>query len=168
GIEVNVTPRIICDYYDTPFYDQDFIDEIELEYFRDIDMDNIINYLTERMGGWKYRPVMALCEREGVLMASTEQLLKLSRSIIADTLLQHISSLNICTFDGGPIVSTIAKDCDVYDEFDDYSSWDEEREMSAWYDDEMYCKEASIWANKVTTNQESYDRESNMPEYSIK
>ncbi|MBA0820060.1 hypothetical protein Gohar_028263 [Gossypium harknessii] len=204
GIEVKVTPRIICDYYNTPFYDQDLINEIELEYFRDIDMDNIISYLIEGMVGWKYHPgtsiptsfnqkkqvcirkwihqnikrcisgqkvgvffphlVMTLCEREGVLMASTEQLLKLSRSIIADTLLH----LNVCTFDGGPIVSTIAKDCDVDNEFDDYSSWDEKREMSAWFDDEMYCKETSIWANRVATNQESYDGESNMLEYSIK
>ncbi|MBA0709079.1 hypothetical protein Golax_024145, partial [Gossypium laxum] len=27
----------------------------EREYFRDIDMDNIINFLTEGRGEWKYR-----------------------------------------------------------------------------------------------------------------
>ncbi|MBA0613272.1 hypothetical protein Godav_013742 [Gossypium davidsonii] len=43
GIKVKVTPRNICDFYNAPFYEQDFINEINLEYFRDIDMD--INYL---------------------------------------------------------------------------------------------------------------------------
>ncbi|KAH1098215.1 hypothetical protein J1N35_015136, partial [Gossypium stocksii] len=47
GDKVQITPRIICDFYNAPFYDQDFIDETDLEYFREIDMDNIINYLTD-------------------------------------------------------------------------------------------------------------------------
>ncbi|MBA0646330.1 hypothetical protein Goklo_014303 [Gossypium klotzschianum] len=55
GIKVKVTPRIICDFYNAQFYDQDFIDETDLEYFRDINMDKIINYLTEGREEWKYR-----------------------------------------------------------------------------------------------------------------
>ncbi|KAL1078387.1 hypothetical protein V6Z11_D10G156900 [Gossypium hirsutum] len=51
---VQVTPRIICDLYNVPYYENDFIDEIDLEYFRDIDMDNIINFLTKGRGEWKY------------------------------------------------------------------------------------------------------------------
>ncbi|MBA0730914.1 hypothetical protein Golax_025984, partial [Gossypium laxum] len=56
GIEVKVIPQIICDFYNAPYYDQVFIDETDLEYFWDIDMDNIINYLIEGIGEWKYCP----------------------------------------------------------------------------------------------------------------
>ncbi|MBA0660713.1 hypothetical protein Goklo_012685 [Gossypium klotzschianum] len=56
GIEVKVTLRIICDSFNASYYNEDFIDEINLEYFRNIDMDNIISYLTEGRGEWKYRP----------------------------------------------------------------------------------------------------------------
>ncbi|MBA0643940.1 hypothetical protein Goklo_028182 [Gossypium klotzschianum] len=55
GKEVRVTPRIIYDFYNAPYYEKDFIDETDLEYFRDIDMDNIINFLIEGRGEWKYR-----------------------------------------------------------------------------------------------------------------
>ncbi|KAH1031759.1 hypothetical protein J1N35_043933 [Gossypium stocksii] len=48
--------RIICDFYNAPYNEKDFIDETDLEYFRDIDMDNIINFLTEGRGEWKYHP----------------------------------------------------------------------------------------------------------------
>ncbi|MBA0730646.1 hypothetical protein Golax_026020 [Gossypium laxum] len=54
GKEVRVTPRIICDFYNIPYYENDFIDETDLEYFRDIVMDNIIIVLTEGRGEWKY------------------------------------------------------------------------------------------------------------------
>ncbi|MBA0853927.1 hypothetical protein Goshw_023954, partial [Gossypium schwendimanii] len=47
GKEVRVTPRIIYDFYNVPYYDNDFIDETDLEYFRDIDMDSIINFFTK-------------------------------------------------------------------------------------------------------------------------
>lgn len=49
-----VTPQIICDFYNSPFYENDFIYEIDFVYFRDIDLDNIINFLTEGRGEWKY------------------------------------------------------------------------------------------------------------------
>ncbi|MBA0670514.1 hypothetical protein Goklo_025194 [Gossypium klotzschianum] len=45
GKEVQVTPQIICDFYNAPYYEKDFIDETNLEYFWDISMDNIINFL---------------------------------------------------------------------------------------------------------------------------
>ncbi|MBA0679438.1 hypothetical protein Goari_011204 [Gossypium aridum] len=54
GKEVQVTPRIICDFYNVPYYENDFIDETDLEYFRDIDMDSIINFFTKGKGEWKY------------------------------------------------------------------------------------------------------------------
>ncbi|MBA0878586.1 hypothetical protein Goshw_013236, partial [Gossypium schwendimanii] len=47
GKEVRVTPRIICNFYNATYYENDFIDGIDLEYFRDIDMDNSINFLIE-------------------------------------------------------------------------------------------------------------------------
>ncbi|MBA0688614.1 hypothetical protein Goari_006387 [Gossypium aridum] len=54
GKEVRVTPYIICDFYNAPYYKNDFIDETDLEYFRDIDLDSI-NFLTKGSGEWKYR-----------------------------------------------------------------------------------------------------------------
>ncbi|MBA0761458.1 hypothetical protein Gotri_024106 [Gossypium trilobum] len=74
--EVRVTPRIIYDFYNAPYYEKDFIDETDLEYFRDIDMDNIINFLIE-----------------GVPKTSTKQPLKPSKSIIEDTLFQQYIKL---------------------------------------------------------------------------
>ncbi|MBA0867623.1 hypothetical protein Goshw_002052 [Gossypium schwendimanii] len=55
GKEVRVTPRIICDFYNAPYYKNDFIGETNLEYFRDIDMDSIINFLIGGRGECKYR-----------------------------------------------------------------------------------------------------------------
>ncbi|MFQ6624184.1 hypothetical protein Gotur_003343, partial [Gossypium turneri] len=55
GKEVGVTPQIICDFYNAPYYEKDFIDETDLEHFRDVDMDNIVNFLIEGRGEWKYR-----------------------------------------------------------------------------------------------------------------
>ncbi|KAH1129586.1 hypothetical protein J1N35_000964, partial [Gossypium stocksii] len=56
GKEVRVTPRIICEFYNAPYYEKYFISETNLKYFWDIDMDNIINFLTEGRGKRKYRP----------------------------------------------------------------------------------------------------------------
>ncbi|MBA0788916.1 hypothetical protein Gotri_026076 [Gossypium trilobum] len=33
GKEIRVTPRIICDFYNAPYYEKDFIDETDLVYF---------------------------------------------------------------------------------------------------------------------------------------
>ncbi|KAH1056920.1 hypothetical protein J1N35_034985 [Gossypium stocksii] len=93
GKEVQVTPRMICDFYNAPYYEKYFIEEIDLEYFRDIDKDKIINYLTESKGEWKYRSVTALCKKTGVPMTSTEQSLKPSKFIIENTLFEQYIEL---------------------------------------------------------------------------
>ncbi|MBA0756388.1 hypothetical protein Gogos_021012 [Gossypium gossypioides] len=53
GEGVLVTPRAIFEFYNAPYYEFDSIEESDLEYFRDINMDNVINYLTEGRGEWK-------------------------------------------------------------------------------------------------------------------
>ncbi|MBA0637840.1 hypothetical protein Godav_022202 [Gossypium davidsonii] len=58
GKEVLVTPRAISEFYNTPYYESDFLEENNLEYFRDINMDKVIKYLTEGRGEWKCRPVL--------------------------------------------------------------------------------------------------------------
>ncbi|MBA0759778.1 hypothetical protein Gotri_022612 [Gossypium trilobum] len=50
GKEVRITPQIVCDFYNAPYYENDFIDETDSEYFRGKDMDSIINFLTEGRG----------------------------------------------------------------------------------------------------------------------
>ncbi|KAH1107070.1 hypothetical protein J1N35_010838, partial [Gossypium stocksii] len=59
GKEVRVIPRIICEFYNAPYYENDFINETDLEYFKDLDMDSIINFLTESRDEWKYRKEFA-------------------------------------------------------------------------------------------------------------
>ncbi|MBA0879828.1 hypothetical protein Goshw_029635, partial [Gossypium schwendimanii] len=52
GQKVQVTPQIICYFYNALYHKNDFIDETNLEYFKDIDMDSIINFLTEGRSKW--------------------------------------------------------------------------------------------------------------------
>ncbi|KAH1031538.1 hypothetical protein J1N35_043712, partial [Gossypium stocksii] len=56
GIEVIVTPREICEFYNVPYYSSDFFESTNLDYFINIDMDNIVNYLTKEKGEGKHRP----------------------------------------------------------------------------------------------------------------
>ncbi|MBA0754658.1 hypothetical protein Gogos_020566 [Gossypium gossypioides] len=140
GKEVLVTPRAICEFYNAPHYEFDFVEESVLEHFGDINMYNIIKFLKECRGEWKHRPntdihtsfnqaimfpdpkmwmhflctriasalnvsnvntfrvvllyvvlqkkqlVTALCKKAGVLMTTTEQFMKPSKSLIGDTL----------------------------------------------------------------------------------
>lgn len=53
---MHVTLREIYEFYNAPYYESDFVDVSNLEYFRDLNMDNIINFLTKGRGEWKHRP----------------------------------------------------------------------------------------------------------------
>ncbi|MBA0772046.1 hypothetical protein Gotri_007485 [Gossypium trilobum] len=111
------------EFYNAPFYEKYFIEEIDLEYFRDINMDNIINFLIEGRGNWKrclekismhrnvdipkYEKMHQWPESGSLLspvsdiimqksrgsMASSEQSMKPSRSIIGDTLYTQYTKL---------------------------------------------------------------------------
>ncbi|KAG8489241.1 hypothetical protein CXB51_017257 [Gossypium anomalum] len=56
GKDVSLTPRAICEFYDAPYYESDFLKNIDLINFNDIDMDSIVKYLIENRSEWKYRP----------------------------------------------------------------------------------------------------------------
>lgn len=43
GKELWVTPRVFCEFYNTPYYENEFLEESDLEYFSDNNMDNVIN-----------------------------------------------------------------------------------------------------------------------------
>ncbi|KAH1064100.1 hypothetical protein J1N35_029087, partial [Gossypium stocksii] len=47
GKKVHVIPWEICEFYNAPYYEFEFVENSDLEYFRNINMYNIINYLTE-------------------------------------------------------------------------------------------------------------------------
>ncbi|MBA0568149.1 hypothetical protein Golob_005661 [Gossypium lobatum] len=47
GKEMRVTPREICEFYNVAYYENSFLDNINLDTFRDIDMDDVVKYLTE-------------------------------------------------------------------------------------------------------------------------
>ncbi|MBA0638497.1 hypothetical protein Godav_029073 [Gossypium davidsonii] len=46
----------IYEFYDVPYYSKDFLDNKKLDKFEDIDMEDIIKYLTRRRGTWNRRP----------------------------------------------------------------------------------------------------------------
>ncbi|MBA0670709.1 hypothetical protein Goklo_029767 [Gossypium klotzschianum] len=50
GKEVHITHREICEFYNAPYYKYDFLNNIDLTCFKDIDMDKIVNYLTNNRG----------------------------------------------------------------------------------------------------------------------
>ncbi|MBA0711076.1 hypothetical protein Golax_010308, partial [Gossypium laxum] len=62
GEEVSITPKEICEFYNAPFYDKDFLSSIDLDKFENIDMKDVIKYLTQGrertqvcVGKWIYR-----------------------------------------------------------------------------------------------------------------
>ncbi|MBA0765354.1 hypothetical protein Gotri_014567 [Gossypium trilobum] len=55
GKEVSITPRKICEFYDVPFYSKDFLNNIDLDKLEDIDMEDVIKYLTQDRGTWNHR-----------------------------------------------------------------------------------------------------------------
>lgn len=50
---VEISPTAICEYYGVSFYDEDELSSINLNCFTNLDMDAILNYLTEGRGEWK-------------------------------------------------------------------------------------------------------------------
>ncbi|KAK5775216.1 hypothetical protein PVK06_043086 [Gossypium arboreum] len=54
GQHVLVMPHGICHFYDALFYASNFLDSIDLNFYRGTDMDAIINYLTDRQGEWAH------------------------------------------------------------------------------------------------------------------
>ncbi|KAK5845424.1 hypothetical protein PVK06_001608 [Gossypium arboreum] len=56
GEEVPITPRDICEFYDTPFYEKDFLSSTDLNKFENIDMEDVIKYWTQYRGTCNYRP----------------------------------------------------------------------------------------------------------------
>ncbi|MBA0876833.1 hypothetical protein Goshw_012885, partial [Gossypium schwendimanii] len=48
--------KATCRFYDSPFYMSDFLENTDLTLYKDINMDNIVNYLTKGRGEWKRQP----------------------------------------------------------------------------------------------------------------
>ncbi|MBA0711147.1 hypothetical protein Golax_010365 [Gossypium laxum] len=47
GEEVSITLKEICEFYDIPYYGKDFLNNTDLNTFEDIEMEDVINYLTQ-------------------------------------------------------------------------------------------------------------------------
>ncbi|MBA0555903.1 hypothetical protein Golob_026052 [Gossypium lobatum] len=60
GKDVSFTLKAICEFYDAPYYEMNFLESTYLINFDDIDMDSIIKYLIENRGEWKYRSDISL------------------------------------------------------------------------------------------------------------
>ncbi|MBA0810985.1 hypothetical protein Gohar_002925 [Gossypium harknessii] len=60
GKDVPFTPKTICEFYDAPYYGTNFLENIDLDKFEDINMKSIVKYLTGNHGEWKLRPDIGL------------------------------------------------------------------------------------------------------------
>ncbi|MBA0855049.1 hypothetical protein Goshw_008510 [Gossypium schwendimanii] len=96
GKEVSITLRKICEFYDVPFYSKDFFNNIDLDKLEDIDMEDVIKYLTPDRGTWNHRLDTSLPPtsiKAKVPMSENEQFMKPTRSIIRDSL--HIKYVEL-------------------------------------------------------------------------
>ncbi|KAH1107079.1 hypothetical protein J1N35_010847 [Gossypium stocksii] len=48
--EVSITPREIFEFYNAPFYNKNFFSSTNLDKFHNIDMEDVIKYLTQGSG----------------------------------------------------------------------------------------------------------------------
>lgn len=55
-----MAPRDICEFYDVLYFTKDFIYETNLNTFKNIYMDDIVKYLTNRRSIWNQRPDIGL------------------------------------------------------------------------------------------------------------
>ncbi|KAH1097254.1 hypothetical protein J1N35_014175 [Gossypium stocksii] len=60
GEDVSNSPNDICKLYNIPFYEKYFIDSIDLDKFQNINMEDVIKYLTQGQGSWNYKPNIEL------------------------------------------------------------------------------------------------------------
>ncbi|MBA0738528.1 hypothetical protein Gogos_011866 [Gossypium gossypioides] len=44
---IGISPSSICEHYSVPWYRKDDIEEMDLEFYKNVDMDVILAYLTE-------------------------------------------------------------------------------------------------------------------------
>lgn len=54
-MELPLTPYVIFEFYDTPYYESDFLPNTDLEKLENIDMDSVIKYLSQDRGSWNNR-----------------------------------------------------------------------------------------------------------------
>lgn len=48
--EVPFSPKKICKFFDVPYYDSDYLENIDLMGYQDVDMETIVKYLTGNRG----------------------------------------------------------------------------------------------------------------------
>lgn len=56
GVEVPISPSDICEYYNIPFYEKDYIKGIGLDKIQNINLEGVIKYLTQGKGTWNFWP----------------------------------------------------------------------------------------------------------------
>lgn len=52
GKKVSIVPHKTCQYYDASYYTHDHLETLDLFIFKDFNMEDIIDYLTEGSGEW--------------------------------------------------------------------------------------------------------------------
>ncbi|MBA0747612.1 hypothetical protein Gogos_004513, partial [Gossypium gossypioides] len=55
GVNISVTKRSICQFYDAPYYYRDYLYRIDLKEFRNIDMEEILQFLMDGKEMWIYK-----------------------------------------------------------------------------------------------------------------
>ncbi|MBA0839007.1 hypothetical protein Goarm_004782 [Gossypium armourianum] len=59
GVNILVTKRSICQFYDAPYYYRDYLYRTDLKEFRNIDMEEILRFLMDGKEMWTYKIEMS-------------------------------------------------------------------------------------------------------------
>ncbi|KAK5818897.1 hypothetical protein PVK06_023847 [Gossypium arboreum] len=110
----DIYPNAICEHYGVPWNKKDIINEIDLEFYKNVDIDAILNYLTKWMriclGKWINREmnkcvrgskvgiyfphlITDLLSKKGVRMDPTEQFHHPTQSVTGDTIMMQFCEL---------------------------------------------------------------------------
>ncbi|MBA0568181.1 hypothetical protein Golob_005690, partial [Gossypium lobatum] len=65
-VEVDISSSSIYEYYGIPFYNTDALLSIDLHFFSNVDLDAILNYLTEGRREWKCEALTGVSIEPGV------------------------------------------------------------------------------------------------------
>lgn len=60
GEKVPISLTKICEFYNISYYEEDFVDSLDLDKFKNINMEDVVKFLTQGRGSWSYRPYNGL------------------------------------------------------------------------------------------------------------
>lgn len=58
--EVLIFSKEICEFYNIPYYEEDYVENINFNMLGNVDMEDVIKFLTQGRSTWNYRPNIGL------------------------------------------------------------------------------------------------------------